>query len=204
MFNMSNSFLENLKKRRSIYALGKNVKLSEDEITEIIEEAIRQSPSAFNSQSIRAVILYGKAHDELWDGILDILRGEVPNEEAFKATKAKVEGAFKAGLGTVLFYTDEDVIADLKKNFPLYKDAFDMFGEHGMGIANVDVWTALANEGIGASLQHYNPIADKFIAEKFNIPANWTLKAQMPFGSIEQPAGDKEFMPDDERFRVIK
>lgn len=38
---MSNSFLENLKKRRSIYALGKNVKLSEDEITEIIEEAIR-------------------------------------------------------------------------------------------------------------------------------------------------------------------
>ncbi|MCC3238131.1 nitroreductase, partial [Pediococcus acidilactici] len=98
----------------------------------------------------------------------------------------------------------EDVIADLKKNFPLYKDAFDMFGEHGMGIANVDVWTALANEGIGASLQHYNPIADKFIAEKFDIPANWTLKAQMPFGSIEQPAGDKEFMPDDERFRVIK
>ncbi|KSV56421.1 nitroreductase [Pediococcus acidilactici] len=187
-----------------MYALGKNVKLSEDEITEIIEEAIRQSPSAFNSQSIRAVILYGKAHDELWDGILDILHGEVPNEEAFKATKAKVEGAFKAGLGTVLFYTDEDVIADLKKNFPLYKDAFDMFGEHGMGIANVDVWTALANEGIGASLQHYNPIADKFIAEKFNIPANWTLKAQMPFGSIEQPAGDKEFMPDDERFRVIK
>ncbi|GAC45625.1 hypothetical protein PLO_1097 [Pediococcus acidilactici NGRI 0510Q] len=86
---MSNSFLENLKKRRSIYALGKNVKLSEDEITEIIEEAIRQSPSAFNSQSIRAVILYGKAHDELWDGILDILHGEVPNEEALKLPRQR-------------------------------------------------------------------------------------------------------------------
>lgn len=201
---MSNSFLDAIKKRRSIYALGKNVSLSEDEITDLIKEAIRQSPSAFNSQTVRAVILFGKAHDELWDGILDILHGEVPNEEAFQASKAKVEGAFKAGVGTVLFYTDEKVIEDLKTNFPLYKDAFDMFGEHGMGIANMDVWTTLANEGIGASLQHYNPIADKFIADKFDIPANWTLKAQIPFGSIEQPAGNKEFMNDEDRFRVIK
>lgn len=201
---MSNSFLDAIKSRRSIYALGKNVSLSEDEITNLIKEAVRQAPTAFNSQSVRAVIVFGKAHDELWDGILDILHGEVPNEAAFEASKAKVDGAFKAGVGTVLFYTDENVISDLKTNFPLYKDAFDMFGEHGMGIANMNVWSTLAAAGIGGSLQHYNPIADKFIADKFDIPANWTLKAQLPFGSIEQEAGDKEYIADDERFRVIK
>lgn len=38
---MSNSFLDAIKKRRSIYALGKNVSLSEDEITDLIKEAIR-------------------------------------------------------------------------------------------------------------------------------------------------------------------
>ena len=201
---MSNQYLDAIKKRRSIYALGKDVAQSEDEITKLIEEAVRLSPSAFNSQSVRAVIVYGQQHDELWDGILDILKTQVPNEEAFKNTKAKVEGAFKAGLGTVLFFTDTDVIKNLEDSFPLYKDNFKTWGEQAIGMANLSVWSTLADANIGASLQHYNPIADDFIAKKFNIPASWQLRSQMPFGSIKQPAGEKEFMSDDERFKVIK
>ena len=71
-----------------------------------------------------------------------------------------------------------------------------------IGGAQQAVWVALANEGVGASLQHYNPLIDEMIAKEFNIPANWKLRAQMPFGSIEAPAGEKEFMADEDRFRV--
>ena len=53
---MTNPVNENLKKRRSIYALGKNVTLPKEKIVETIEEAVRQSPTAFNSQTVRAVI----------------------------------------------------------------------------------------------------------------------------------------------------
>ncbi len=50
------SFLELIKNRRSIYAIGNNLSQTNDEIEKLIQEAIRHSPSAFNSQSSRAVI----------------------------------------------------------------------------------------------------------------------------------------------------
>ncbi|AEV94719.1 nitroreductase family protein [Pediococcus claussenii] len=201
---MNNNYINEITNRRSIYNLGKNVSLTQDELVDIIEEAIRQSPSAFNSQSVRAIILFDKAHDEFWEGTLDILHGEVPNETAFENTKNKVEGSFKSGVGTVLFFTDEKIIDKLKNDFPIFSDNIDMFGEHALGIANANVWTALASAGVGASLQHYNPIVDKFVQDHFDVPANWTLKSQMPFGSIEAPADGKDFMTDEDRFRVIK
>ena len=42
------------------------------------------------------------------------------------------------------------------------------------------------------------------IKEAFDIPESWELRAQMPFGSIEAPAGEKEFLPDDVRFKVFE
>ena len=64
------------------------------------------------------------------------------------------------------------------------------------------VWLALAEVDIGASLQHYNPIIDAEVAKRWDIPTNWVLRAQMPFGSIESPAGEKTPMDADARYRV--
>jgi len=61
------NFLNAIKSRRSIYALGRNVSLSELEIEDLIKEAVKASPSAFNAQSTRVVILFGDAHEKLWD-----------------------------------------------------------------------------------------------------------------------------------------
>ena len=72
-----------------------------------------------------------------------------------------------------------------------------------IGGAQQAVWTALAEQGIGASLQHYNPLIDDDIKKEFDLPAEWTLRAQMPFGSIEAPAGDKEFLDEAEQFKLI-
>lgn len=198
---MTNPVNENLKKRRSIYALGKNVTLPKEKIVETIKEAIRQSPTAFNSQTVRAVILFGKSSDKVWDIVQETLQAVVPAEN-FASTKEKI-ASFRAGLGTILYFTDEDIVHGLEKDFPLYAENFAGWAEQGLGGAQQAVWTALAAENIGASLQHYNPLIDEKIKTTFELPNNWVLRAQMPFGSIEAPAGEKEFMPDDERFRVF-
>lgn len=198
---MSKQFLEALKKRRSQYALGKDLPLAEQEVTEIIKEAIRQSPSAFNSQSSRAVILYGAQHEKFWDIVKNELQKIVPTEN-FAPTEAKVN-SFAAGAGTVLFYEDQDVVKGLQENFALYADNFPIWSEHSTGIAQLAVWTALSEANIGASLQHYNPLPDAAVAAEWNIPASWKLRAQMPFGSHQGEFLEKEFMADEDRFIVL-
>ena len=193
------SFLENLEKRRSIYAIGKNVSLKNEEIDQIIRKAVRLSPSSFNSQSSRVVILFGESHAKFWNIVLETLRQIVP-AEAFASTELKIQ-SFAAGLGTVLFYEDQAVIKNLQEQFSAYAHGFPVWSEHSTGIAQFSVWTALAEQNIGASLQHYNPIIDKEVAQIFDIPSTWKLNAQLVFGSIEAPVGEKAFMNDEERFK---
>ena len=193
------SFLDHMKQRRTIYAIGKNVPLAQDKIEEIIKEAVRNSPSAFNSQTSRVVTLYGDSHTKFWNIVRETLRKMVP-ENAFEKTDAKIN-SFATGYGTVLFFEDQDVVESLQEQFTLYADHFPAWSEHSSAIAQFAVWTALAEQHIGASLQHYHPVIDEEVAETFDIPKNWRLRAQLVFGSIEAPAGEKTFMDDKERFK---
>lgn len=199
---MTESFLKLTENRRTIYALGKNVTLSNDELETIIKSAVKNAPTAFNNQTTRAVILFNDKHDRAWDITFDNLSKVVTDEEALAGTKAKID-SFKAGYATVLFFTDTDVVKQFEELAPLYADNFYDWSEQGMGIANYATWLALTEAGLGASLQHYNPLIDADIAAEFDIPANWRLRAQMVFGSIEAPAGDKEFVADEDRFKVF-
>ena len=196
------SFIEQIKQRRSIYAIGKNVSQTPEQLDVVIQEAIKQSPSSFNSQSSRAVTLYGDSHAKFWEIVRETLRKIVPAEN-FESTSQKID-SFAAGYGTVLFYEDQDVIKDLQEQFALYADNFPVWSEHSSAIAQFATWTALAEINIGASLQHYNPIVDEEVAQTFDIPANWKLRAQLVLGSIEAPAGEKTFMNDSERFKSFR
>ncbi|MBW1605133.1 nitroreductase family protein [Lactobacillus sp. Sy-1] len=201
---MKNEFLDLQKKRRTIYALGRDVSQSPEELVPFLESVIKEAPSAFNSQSTRAVFAFGKYQDKVWDIVADNLKKVMGSDEAFeKNTKAKIDG-FKGAFGTILWFTDMDVVHGLEEQFPSYKDNFYDWSEQAQGNAQYSVWTALAENGIGANLQHYNPLIDEDIAKEFDIPKSWRLRAEMDFGSIEAPAGDKEFMEDSQRFRVFK
>jgi predicted oxidoreductase (fatty acid repression mutant protein) len=198
---MSNAYINAIKPRRTQYSLGKELPLPQAEVTALIQEAIKLSPSSFNSQTSRAVILFGAESDSFWGIVKEELRKIVP-VDAFAATEGKIN-SFAAGAGTVLFYEDQDVIAGLQKQFALYADNFPVWSEQGSGIAQFSVWSALASAGIGASLQHYNPLPDAAVAAKWNIPASWKLRAQMPFGANKAGFADKTFIDDKERFRVF-
>ena len=203
------SFLESLKNRRSIYALGRNVEVSDEAIIELIQEAVRQSPSAFNSQSSRVVILLDDQVTSFWNDLVagDLeatMKAQGVADEAIAGTKEKLAG-FASSKGTVLFFEDQDVIKGLQENFPLYAENFPIWSEQSTGIASVNTWTALsADLGLGANLQHYNPVIDDSVAKAYDIPKSWKLRGQLNFGSIEAPAGDKDYVEDSNRFKVFK
>lgn len=200
---MQTNVIDLLKKRRSVYNIGKKVEISDEDIATLVREAVKESPTSFNSQTSRAVILFGDAHLKLWEITENKLRNEVPDEEAFKATQAKLD-SFRAGYGTVLFFEDQDVVRGLQEQFALYAENFPIWSEQSSGIASMSVWAAFTDNNIGASLQHYNPLIDADVQKEWDLPESWKLRGQMPFGSIEAVAGEKEYMDDEERFRVFK
>ncbi|MCX8742500.1 nitroreductase family protein [Lactobacillus sp. B3795] len=200
---MKTELLDLQKNRRTIYALGRNVEQSQDELANFIKASIKEAPSAFNSQSTRAVILFNDNQDKVWDITLDNLKPHLKSDDALKATTDKING-FKNGYATILFFTDMDVVHGLEKNFPAYADNFYDWSEQAQGNAQYAVWTGLAENGLGANLQHYNPLIDEDVAKEFDIPASWRLRGEMVFGSIEAPAQSKDYMDDEDRFKVFK
>ena len=188
---MSN-FLNSIKSRRSIYAIGKNLTVDQATIEETIREAVKHSPSSFNSQTSRVVTLYGESHHKFWEIVRETLRKMVP-AEAFANTSAKID-SFSAGFGTALFYEDQDVVKGLQEQFALYADNFPVWSEHSSAIAQFATWTALSEIGVGASLQHYNPLIDASVKQEWNVPSTWRLRAQMPFGAADEVPGDRKFL----------
>ncbi|SDB84459.1 nitroreductase family protein [Acinetobacter boissieri] len=195
------SFIQEIETRRSIYALGNTTELSNAELEALIKKAIRLSPSAFNSQSSRAVVLFDTSHVKFWEIVKETLRKMVP-EDKFESTATRMD-SFAAGKGTVLFYEDQDIVKSLQEQFAIYADNFPVWSEHSTAIAQFAVWTALSEQKVGASLQHYNPVADEEVAKVFDVPASWKLRAQLVFGSIEASAQEKEFMTDEDRFKTF-
>ena len=200
---MNSQFNSLAANRRSIYALGDNLSQTPEEIFDLVKQTIKNSPTAFNSQTVRAVVLFGKSSDKVWEIVEDALRKISKSPDAFEQTKSKID-SFKAGYGTILYFTDTTIVHQLENDYPSYAANFANWAEQGLGGAQQAVWTALAEQGIGASLQHYNPLIDDAIHQVFNLPADWQLRAEMPFGSIEAPAGEKAQLDDEEMFKLIK
>ncbi len=200
---MSNQFIDLISKRRTIYAIGKNTQQTPEYLTDLIKNAIKQSPSSFNSQSSRAVILFNGESEKFWGFVADQLKAYAKDAESAAKTEAKI-ASFAAGVGTVLFFEDQNVVKGLQEQFPSYADNFPVWAEHSTAIAQFSVWTALHTEGLGASLQHYNPIVDVQVHKEWDIPENWKLRAQLVFGSVEGEAPDKGYMDDAVRFRVFQ
>ena len=67
------------------------------------------------------------------------------------------------------------------------------------------VWAALEDEGLGANLQHYNPLIDVRLETEYDVPPTWSLKGQMVFGKPTGGPGapNKEFQPIEKRVKVF-
>lgn len=83
---MTKDFYSVLKERRSYYGINKDVQVSDERIKEIVEFAVKYTPSAFNSQTARLVVLTGEAHDKLWNITTETLR-KVMGDRDFTRTQ---------------------------------------------------------------------------------------------------------------------
>ncbi|MEQ3308051.1 nitroreductase family protein [Fusobacterium varium] len=195
------SFMEVLKNRRTIYTLSKETTISNEKIEEIIKDAVKYVPSAFNNQSARVVLLYGENHKKLWEIVMNTLR-KVVLAGKFEPTENKIKGLAES-YGTILFFDSTRTTKELMEKFPLYRDNFPVWAEQANGMLQFAIWSLLAEQGLGASLQHYNPLIDDEVKEVFEIPKSWKLIAQMPFGKPTAPAPGKEFLPIEKRVIVL-
>lgn len=200
---MEKSFMEALKHRRTYYAITNQSPISNKQIEELVDFAVTHVPSAFNSQSTRVVLLLGENHRKLWQIVKDTLRKIVP-AEAFKATEAKIDGSFACGYGTVLFFEDQTVVKGLQDMFSAYKDNFPVWSSQTSAMHQLAIWTLLEDAGLGASLQHYNPLIDEEVRRTWNLPESWSLIAEMPFGLPVSEPGEKEYKPLADRVKVFE
>ena len=189
---MKRTFAEALEHRRSYYSIGSDSPVLDEEVVHIVRTAVKNVPSAFNSQSTRIVLLLGDEHKKLWDIVKSTLKQRIPSD-AFAKTEAKIDGCLAAGHGTVLYFEDTAVVKNLQEAFPSYAENFPTWSQHTSAMHQFAIWTMLEDAGLGASLQHYNPLIDEEVRRTWNLPGSWMLIAEMPFGTPTAEPGEKEF-----------
>lgn len=96
----SDAYLAAVKSRRTYYELEGTSTISDDKILEIVEQTLLHTPSTFNSQSTRLVVLLKSDHARLWNDIVKPAVKAVMPAEHWPTTEEKLSG-FQNSYGTV-------------------------------------------------------------------------------------------------------
>ncbi|XMB72236.1 nitroreductase family protein [Mycoplasmatota bacterium WC30] len=195
-------FLAAIEKRRSIRDINNTIDIEESELIDIIKHNLKHTPSAYNAQSQKVMVLLGEQHLKFWNLTKEALRKIVP-EKNFGSTESKMDN-FGAGYGTILFFDDLTITNGLVDKFPTYKQNFLTWAEQQNGMLQANIWSSLASKNIGASLQHYNEIIENQLESAFGVSKNCKLIAQMPFGGILKEPSQKQFQNVESRIIIIK
>ncbi len=91
----------------------------------------------------------------------------------------------------------------MQEKFALYADKFPLWASQSDGMLQFAVWTALEAEGLGANLQHYNPLIDQRVAAEWSVPESWKLNAQLVIGGRAGEAGPKDSLPFEQTYKVF-
>ncbi|OQU96603.1 hypothetical protein CLAIMM_02660 isoform 1 [Cladophialophora immunda] len=225
----SDTFLDLVKGRRSIYALSQESTIPDSKVEEIVKFAVTWAPSTYNVQSARAVVLFKENHAKLWD-IVKKHMDQVPLDEGMRGYMDGRIAGWKGSYGTVLWFEDQTALDGLGEKNPMVKPMLTEWSDHSTGMhqfigkSDLDprircpswlrqrpdlssllaVWTALEAEGLGANLQHFNfhPGITADIKSTFDVPEAWKLKAQLVFGKPTGGPQDKTFEPIEKRVVV--
>lgn len=193
---------DSLSRRRSIYALGHTRIVTDFCLEDTLKDCLKNCPTPFNSQSARLVLLLNKNHLDFWNLVLQKVTAAAPIGKK-DSVKQKIN-SFVEAYGTVLFFEDLDILSQLQKDFPLYQKNMHDWTYEANGMLQYMIWQALAENEIGASLQHYNELIEDDVKKMLSLPNNWKILAQMPFGSIEKTPAEKTFLPLENRLMIFR
>ncbi|CAL9731606.1 fatty acid repression mutant protein 2 [Monosporozyma unispora] len=180
------SLLKAIASRRTIYQLKPELpaSLTINDIQATVQAIIKDTPTAFNSQPNRALILTGETHKKVWNSVTDSIEAE--------AGKKRPASVRDEAYGSVIFFTDDKTTEKLQADFPAWAAAFPQFADHTSGAAQIISWTALEQLGLGAHLQHYNGYVKAALPDK--IPAEWSVVGQLCFGTPAETTGEKTYI----------
>ena len=83
-------FFEAVKNRRSIRVLEDVAVVPDEQVIEIVETALNHTPTAFNGQETRVVILFGETHKKLWNDTEEIALKKT--KEDFARIEERING----------------------------------------------------------------------------------------------------------------
>ena len=155
-------FQEAVKSRRSIYKLGREIPVLQSEIIAAVERMTKDTPSPFHMQSARVVVTMLDHHENVWHITKGELKSTLPPLK-YAELEYKLN-AFEAAYGTILFFESSNMIKAMQNQFPEYKDNLPGWAMQANGMLQFAIWTALEDLGLGANLQHYNPIINGAIS----------------------------------------
>ena len=196
-------YVKTVAARHSAYMLDDNLKeagVSQLDVLDTLRAVASNVPSSYNTQSVRMFVLFGEDHKKLWAMVEDILRAKVDDDKKFKRTEAKLRSLAK-GAGTVLFYELDSLTDEVIESNPKYAGQMRTWAEHGNAMAQYASWLAFYDLGLGANIQHYNPIIDDRVKETFSIPDGYRLVAQMVFGRVTYEGDRKDKVPG---YEIVK
>ncbi|KAL3234267.1 putative nitroreductase HBN1 [Nakaseomyces bracarensis] len=182
-------YLKTIASRRTIYALKPELPsgVTINDVQSTVQHIIKETPTAFNSQVNRAIILTGETHKKVWDSVSNAI--EDP------AGKKRPESIRDEAYGSVIFFTDDKTTEKLQADFPAWAAAFPQFADHASGAAQINSWAALEALGLGGHLQHYNGYVKAALPSK--IPASWSVHSQLCFGAPGAAPGEKTYIDND-------
>ena len=136
-------------RRRSLYDLSADLPITTEELHGLLRDILRTTPSGFNSQTARLVLLSGAEHRQAWDVIQRCVQ-PLTEPAAFEKTVAKMDG-FRRAAGTILFFEDGEILRDLEQRFPKFANNVPLFSAHTSAMHQYAAWTQLAALNIGAN-----------------------------------------------------
>jgi predicted oxidoreductase (fatty acid repression mutant protein) len=183
------AFLKTFTNRRTQYALKNTLPegVTIAQVQEIVQQFVKNTPTSFNSQTIRAVVLTGALHQKVWDAVTGAIEGESGKK---RPTSAKEEA-----FGTIVFFDDKDAISTMQDKFPAFADYFPVFASTSNGAAQIGTWAAIGELGLGGHLQHYNGYVEA--ALKGKVPESWAVQAQLVFGTPTGAPFEKTFIENE-------
>lgn len=172
------SYLNHVQKRRSIRKLTHGP-VSDETIRSILEAA-RWSPSANNSQPTRIVVLKER-NAEFWDFIERTLKQKLQGEQ-LERSLSRIPG-YRSGVFTLVFYEDTTIANSAP---PAFAEVMKNFAAQALGIAQANMWNAIAAAGLAASNQHINLQIEEELREFLGVPATWKSYSIFPVGYADE------------------
>ena len=174
-------FMDAVAARRTVYSLNKDVPVAQQQVTDMVKRATELVPDAFNMRSQRAVLRAGRSAEKLWDAIYD-----VPGRQVSPAKK-KI-GRLQSRRRHGAHFVDTATVKNLQDCSPAMPATSRVWAQQSNGMLQFAVWTGLREMGVGANLQHYNPVIDDAVRALTGVPESYQLVAQMVYGGISEDA----------------